>query len=408
MALPEISTGYKPEFGLGALYQGFNAGNADMSAQEELLKQFLANQREQQMQPLDVNIRQTESDRATVGRGQDMLDAYRRGYIGQNNSQDAAGQKALGTLNSEMALTNAANRNKLTVEQLLKRLNDLKQTKIEGGGEIGFPVQAPQTQQGGGGFSWQVPPEVQQERDQGRIGILRQEKQLYPNDPNLARELQLAEANIDKTPSTPQAVNANNSVLQQFAPKRNGGITQGGPEYEAVMQALVDTPELRSKLLQGDQKLDSTEYLRMAALAQAEKLAAAKKTGSGKDPYIEFNKLSPDKRLGIMEWAITGGINPVTREPLREEERAQWTALYNQDLATYNARNAANAKEGSVNISTMTEGAVPTREAPSAGTPKTVGGDIKQQVEASGISYEPSKYDYRVVDGKVQRKLKGK
>ena len=50
-----IETGYKPEFGLGAVYQGFNAANADMSAQEELIKQFLANQREQQMQPLDID-----------------------------------------------------------------------------------------------------------------------------------------------------------------------------------------------------------------------------------------------------------------------------------------------------------------------------------------------------------------
>ena len=52
--LAEIDTGYKPEFGLGALYQGMNAANADMSAQEEILRQFLANQREQQMQPLDI------------------------------------------------------------------------------------------------------------------------------------------------------------------------------------------------------------------------------------------------------------------------------------------------------------------------------------------------------------------
>ena len=54
MALPMIETGYKPEFGLGAVYQGFNAANADMSAEEELVKQFLANQRERQMQPLDI------------------------------------------------------------------------------------------------------------------------------------------------------------------------------------------------------------------------------------------------------------------------------------------------------------------------------------------------------------------
>ena len=52
--LPSIDTGYKPEFALGALYQGFNAGNADQSAQQEIIRQFLANQREQSMQPIDV------------------------------------------------------------------------------------------------------------------------------------------------------------------------------------------------------------------------------------------------------------------------------------------------------------------------------------------------------------------
>jgi len=54
MAYQEISTGYKPEFTLGGLYHGFNAANAEDLSQEELLKQYLANQREQQMQPLDI------------------------------------------------------------------------------------------------------------------------------------------------------------------------------------------------------------------------------------------------------------------------------------------------------------------------------------------------------------------
>lgn len=35
------------------------------------------------------------------------------------------------------------------------------------------------------------------------------------------------------------------------------------------------------------------------------------------------------------------------------------------------------------------------------------GGDLKSQVEQSGWAYEPDKYDYRVQDGKVQRKKKG-
>lgn len=94
MAIPTIDTGYKPEFGLGALYQGYNAANADQSAELELIKQFLANQREQQMQPLDVNIKGMESDRATVARSPEMLDAYQRMYTGQADTTEAAGTKA--------------------------------------------------------------------------------------------------------------------------------------------------------------------------------------------------------------------------------------------------------------------------------------------------------------------------
>ena len=54
MGYQAIETGYKPEFGLGALYQGFNAANADQLSEEEILKQFLANQRAQQEIPLDM------------------------------------------------------------------------------------------------------------------------------------------------------------------------------------------------------------------------------------------------------------------------------------------------------------------------------------------------------------------
>ena len=373
MAINNIETGYKPEFALGAMYAGENAATNRMGNQLDIIKQFLANQREQSMQPMDVNIKQTESDYATMKRAADYMDAAKRGYIGQMNSQDAAGRKAMETAQGDIDLTNAGNRNKLTTEQLLSRLNDLKKTKIEGGG-IGFQMQQPE-QPTGTGFNWQVSPQEQQQRDLGRIGILRQEKQLYPNDPNLAKELQLAEDKIDKTPSVPQAVNANNSPLVPLPPKRNGGITQGGPEYEAVMQALVDTPELRRDLLKGDQRLDSAEYQKILALQEAEKRRAG---AGGKDPYLEFYKLSPEKRLGVMEWAINSGINPVTREPFREGEADKWVSMYNKDLATYNARNASNAKEGSIPLTELTEGKIPTRPAVTAGTPKVSGTQPQQ------------------------------
>ena len=373
MALTNINTGYTPEFALGAMYVGENAATNRMGNQLEIVKNFLANQREQSMQPMDVNIKQTESDYATMKRAADYMDAAKRGYIGQMNSQDAAGRKAMETAQGDIDLTNAGNRNKLTTEQLLSRLNELKKTKIEGGG-IGFQMQQPE-QPTGTGFNWQVSPQEQQQRDLGRIGILRQEKKLYPNDPNLAKELQLAEATIDKTPSVPQAVNANNSPLVPLPPKRNGGITQGGPEYEAVMQALVDTPELRRDLLKGDQRLDSAEYQKILALQEADKRRAG---AGGKDPYLEFYKLTPEKRLGVMEWAINSGINPVTREPFREGEVDKWVSMYNQDLATYNARNASNAKEGSIPLTELTEGKIPTRPAVTAGTPKATSAQSQQ------------------------------
>lgn len=118
MALPEISTGYKPEFGLGALYQGFNAGNADMSAQEELLKQFLANQREQQMQPIDVNQAQQnllasmyKSDPRYQQGMTDMIE-------GQGYSNLAAGQTARGLQQFKQEAGQAELQNQAAKERL--------------------------------------------------------------------------------------------------------------------------------------------------------------------------------------------------------------------------------------------------------------------------------------------------
>lgn len=53
MAISQIETGYKPEFALGAMYQGENAANADMNNKLEFIKQYLANQHAQVQNPLD-------------------------------------------------------------------------------------------------------------------------------------------------------------------------------------------------------------------------------------------------------------------------------------------------------------------------------------------------------------------
>ena len=94
--LPSIDTGYKPEFSLGALYQGMNAANADMSAQEELVRQFLANQREASLQPIDV----AQADQNLLASMYKSDPRYQRGMVdmieGQGMSNLASGQTAKG------------------------------------------------------------------------------------------------------------------------------------------------------------------------------------------------------------------------------------------------------------------------------------------------------------------------
>lgn len=50
----------------------------------------------------------------------------------------------------------------------------------------------------------------------------------------------------------------------------------------------------------------------------------------------------------------------------------------------------------------------PPTPTPRGNTAPSASGINKQVVEAAGWAYEPDKYDYRVMDGKVQRKPKGK
>lgn len=98
MALPEINTGYRPEFGLGALYQGFNAGNASTGAELELIKQFLANQRSQEMNPLEADRKRQEISMDQYKTDPNYQNNMQRIQQGQADSQTAAGELAQGLL----------------------------------------------------------------------------------------------------------------------------------------------------------------------------------------------------------------------------------------------------------------------------------------------------------------------
>ena len=94
MPIPMIETGYKPEFALGALYQGMNAANADEMAQQEIIDRVLSNFKRQQDAPLDYTIKQADAVDAQTRMLPTYQDAKLRGYIGQNDSQEASGRVA--------------------------------------------------------------------------------------------------------------------------------------------------------------------------------------------------------------------------------------------------------------------------------------------------------------------------
>lgn len=100
--MQNIETGYKPEFGLGAWFAGQNAANTEAANEEELIKSFLANQRERQMQPIDVEKAQLGLDPARYesqlaqakSRNPNYIQEQLLGQIGQMQTQAAAGEKA--------------------------------------------------------------------------------------------------------------------------------------------------------------------------------------------------------------------------------------------------------------------------------------------------------------------------
>ena len=95
MALEQISTGYKPEFALGALYQGFNAGNADNSAQLANLMKEWELQKSQAEDPYKVlsSMYQGQLDNAKM-QDPNYIPWQLAGQVGQMQTQESSGRTA--------------------------------------------------------------------------------------------------------------------------------------------------------------------------------------------------------------------------------------------------------------------------------------------------------------------------
>ena len=125
MPISQIDTGYKPEFGLGALYQGFNAANSDQASELELIKQFLANQREQQMQPIDVSQAQQNLTAGQYKTTPEYQTGMRDTISGQGMSNLAAGQTAAGLQPFKQKAEKAQLENELGKQQNLAQIQQI-------------------------------------------------------------------------------------------------------------------------------------------------------------------------------------------------------------------------------------------------------------------------------------------
>ncbi len=143
MALSQIDTGYKPWGALGPVYHGFNAADSAANNEQELLKQFLANQERQYKLPNEIATSNFEGEKARTLNNPAFLAALLQGSIGEQNTKFANGEVDLGTYKGKIDSTNSGNKIKvaddtnkaLFLEEQLRRLRE-----IQGGQEptMGF------------------------------------------------------------------------------------------------------------------------------------------------------------------------------------------------------------------------------------------------------------------------------
>ena len=285
MAFSQIETDYKPNFGLGAFYQGINAANSKQLSEEDILKAFLNNQKEQNEQPLDLMIKQWQAAHAQDQMGspeyrKSMLD----GYMGQMNSQVAAGKKAMGTVDTEIPAINQENTNKLFMGKVLSDWNTGRLDQGQPQGSIGFNMQ-PQEQ---------VSPIGNISKQKDMLASMGTDYKTAPDMPSanyMINEINRGLANPNIKPKDKQdllkekqriltELNGQPPVLSNMVQQSQEQTQQPqGNVLSKLQNILVNTPEHLQKMEQykqmGENQANTAEirgqYLLQAALARVQK-----------------------------------------------------------------------------------------------------------------------------------------
>lgn len=316
MGIENIATGYKPEFALGALYHGFNAGSADNASQLANLVQEQALQKSRIGDPLDLIQKFYEAQLANAkSQSPDYIPMQLSGQIGQMQTQEAAGKTA-----------QALQPFKQKAEQAQLENAQAKDT-LFGNMYRGMVKQHDQS----------LDPNVREAAAQG-ASILA--GSLAENDPKYIQQKGLLGMKGEQNLNLEEMRQAGRIRIASLKPDAIRGD-------KTAQEALVK--ELQRMRATGE--ISPAEYATELTELQNAILAA---------------KVQPGQELDPNNPALKGLFKP---KPAQQGYTAP--------------------------VANGTQSVTP------------VPASLQSQVEASGVAYEPSKYDYRVVEGKVQRKLKG-
>mgnify|MGYP003583746022 CR=1 FL=1 len=378
--MQNINTGYTPEFGLGAFFAGQNAANTQAANEEELARLFLANQRELSMQPLDVQRKQLEVPGleydAALARAKrsdpNYISKVLQGYMGQMNSQIAAGRGAMATEPSKTAADIQQNKNALSEAGLMGRLWKLKEDPTISLPTTNVPNKADGTSRRGDA-SWQVSLADQIARDAAALAIRRKEWESNPYDP----ELNLDIINKSKQLAALKAKARQPEAAPEPAPTPAvvAAPTATNTEYERLMQALTDTPEFRQKQQLSQQKTDATvEAAKVRAQAQLDLLKA--KIAS--TPVKGAKTL--EEALVRYQEKLAAGHSPTPEEQLAHENavaayNTKWQAQYKPGIA------AQVGEGGKVGLINKPGPAAYVPKKPTTGETREINGNTYEKVE---------------------------
>lgn len=246
-----IQTDYVPNGALGALFQGYNAANADAFNEEELLKQRLANQQSQVINPLEAQLKQLSVAPAQYEEALSQARLTDPDYIrsmlnerkGQATLAEVTGRKAKALEPFAIKAEQGKLENEFEETDLLRRFRTGQENSLAGGefdpstGQ--YVPYTPQQQQAVG------------QQNMGLLNILRntpkfsQDKELL--DDKQAAAMQALEARLNaqheadllraQSKESQKQMKYNEILMRAMQDVANPAIS---PEQKAISQKVID------------------------------------------------------------------------------------------------------------------------------------------------------------------------